>query len=518
MGGEGAPRRFSPARWGLRTRLLVLLAIVGVFLAVTLGALFSEIDDQRRERDHLLNETVPATEAVADLRNAVTEQEVGARGYALTANDAFREIFDQGVAQTSAALTRTGALLGATPGLTDELDDVRARLDDWQRLVAEPSFDERAEVRAQVASPEFQQVALSRIQAVRAEIDQLADRVDAEMAAGAEALQNAGATVTRVVIVQVAGVVLLGALIVAALGRQVVAPLRRLGQDARAVTAGDLTHGVVGQGPPELEQLGGDVESMRRRILAELEATRAARVRLETQAAELQRSNADLEQFAYVASHDLQEPLRKVAGFCRLLEMRYGGALDERADEYIHYAVDGAKRMQDLINDLLTFSRVGRTTERFERVDLDDAVRAACEALGEVIDESGATVEVGDLPTVSGDRRLLVTTFQNLIGNAIKFRRDDPPEVRIDAGERDGAWEIAVADNGVGIDPQYRDQIFTIFKRLHARSEYPGTGIGLALARKIVEFHGGSITLAPAGPPGATFVITLPKETRLHES
>src|SRR5690606_3183462 len=174
---------------------------------------------------HLLNETVPAVEAVADLRTAVTEQEIGAQGYALTADDTFRETFDAGVTETAAALTRIGALLGGAPGVTGELDDIRGRLDDWQRRVAEPSFDERAEVRELVATPEFQQTALRHIQAVRAEIDQLADRVDDEMTTGAQALRDATATVTRVVIVQVAGVVLLGALIVAALSRQVVTPL-----------------------------------------------------------------------------------------------------------------------------------------------------------------------------------------------------------------------------------------------------------------------------------------------------
>jgi signal transduction histidine kinase len=517
VAGE-ALRRRSPARWGLRTRLLVLLGTVALFLAVALGALFTFSTEQRRERNRLFNELVPATEAVADLRAAVIEQETGVRGYVLTADPAFRELFDQGATNGATAIARLGALLGTSPDLADELAAVRARVDDWQRLVAEPSFDDRPEVRADVETPAFQEEALQAFEALRSEIDVLAAQLQSERVAGVAELRDAADAVTRVTIVQVAGVLLLGVLIVAALSRQVVAPIHRLGRDARLVAAGDLTHRVSAQGPPELERLGDDVDGMRQRILAELEQIRAARAALEVQAAELQRSNDDLEQFAYVASHDLQEPLRKVSGFCQLLQMRYGGKLDERADEYIFYAVDGAKRMQDLINDLLAFSRVGRTTERFVRLDLNDAVSDACDALTEMIEESGTKVNVGDLPMVDGDRRLLVATFQNLIANAIKFRRDDPPEVAIDARERDRSWEITVSDNGIGIDPQYGDQIFTIFKRLHGKAQYPGTGIGLALTKKIIEYHGGAVRLEPTEPPGATFTITLPKETDLpHE-
>lgn len=515
MAREG-PRRFSASQWGLRARLLALLGMVALFLVVALGAQLAFSNEQRRERDRLFNELIPATEAVADLRAAVIEQETGVRGVALTGDETFRELFDEGATDAATALGQLGALLGTSPHLSDDLEDVRTAVDEWQQLVAEPSFDDRAEARAEVEAPAFQEEALTRFEELRAEVDELADLLDAEQAEGAAALSDAADTVTRVTIVEVAGLVLLAGLILVALSRQVVVPIQRLGQDARLVAAGDLGHRVVGQGPPELGQLGDDVDGMRRRILAELEEIRSARAALEAQAAELQRSNDDLEQFAYVASHDLQEPLRKVAGFCRLLQMRYGGQLDERADEYIFYAVDGAKRMQDLINDLLAFSRVGRTTEQFERVDLDEVVSDARETLAEMIDESGAKVDVGELPVVNGDRRLLVATFQNLIANAIKFRREEPPEVTIEARERDGRWDITVSDNGIGIDPQYGDQIFTIFKRLHSKSEYSGTGIGLALTKKIVEFHGGSVTLVPSEPPGAAFIITLPKETNLH--
>ncbi|HET6876679.1 MAG TPA: ATP-binding protein, partial [Jatrophihabitans sp.] len=230
---------------------------------------------------------------------------------------------------------------------------------------------------------------------------------------------------------------------------------------------------------------------------------------------ELSRSNADLQQFAYVASHDLSEPLRKVANFCQLLERQYGEQLDDRARQYIHFAVDGAKRMQVLITDLLSLSRVGRTTESFEPVDLDRALDQALANLSDRIEAAGARVDrPGSLPTVSGDFSLLTSLLENLVGNAVKYRREDvAPVVRIEVA-RDGAqWTFAVSDNGIGIDPQYSERIFAVFQRLHLRDQYGGTGIGLALCRRIVEFHGGHIWLDPVeSAAGAIFRFTLPEE------
>jgi light-regulated signal transduction histidine kinase (bacteriophytochrome) len=256
---------------------------------------------------------------------------------------------------------------------------------------------------------------------------------------------------------------------------------------------------------------------MRHRIMEELDASREQEQRLtelaaglDAQALELRRSNAELEQFAYVASHDLQEPLRKVASFCQMLERRYAGQLDERADQYIHFAVDGARRMQDLINDLLAFSRVGRIAHLDEPVDLNAQLARAEANLAARVEETGATIESDELPTVVGDPGLLALVFQNLVGNAIKFHGDDPPVVRIGARRDGDGWEIEVADNGIGIDPEYAERIFVIFQRLHTRVTYEGTGIGLAMCRKIVEYHGGRIWLDTDAHPGTTFRFTLP--------
>ncbi|MEW6635417.1 MAG: PAS domain S-box protein [Actinomycetota bacterium] len=241
----------------------------------------------------------------------------------------------------------------------------------------------------------------------------------------------------------------------------------------------------------------------------ELEARRRAEMELARLVEDLRRSNAELEQFAYVASHDLQEPLRMVASYTQLLARRYRGRLDETADEFIGYAVDGAERMQALINDLLTYSRVGTRGKPLAPADANAAFAAARDNLSVTIRETGAQVRAESLPIVLGDEIQLVQLFQNLISNAIKFRREEPPRVRVAARRRDGEWLFSVSDNGVGIERQYAERIFVIFQRLHNRSEYGGTGIGLAVCKKIVERHGGRIWVESEPGRGSTFYFTL---------
>jgi light-regulated signal transduction histidine kinase (bacteriophytochrome) len=247
--------------------------------------------------------------------------------------------------------------------------------------------------------------------------------------------------------------------------------------------------------------------------IRDITARKQVEERLRAAVAELARSNAELEQFAYVASHDLQEPLRKVASFCQMLESRYASQLDDRARQYIAFAVDGAKRMQLLINELLTFSRVGQPGTVLAQVDLNAAANEAIDRLDATITDTDARVTVADLPTVVGDATLLTQLFQNLIANSIKFRRmDEPPAVKISAERKDDHWEIACQDNGIGIAPAHAERVFVIFQRLHPRDAYPGTGIGLALCRKIVDFHRGHIWVDTAGHDGSGTTIrwTLP--------
>ncbi len=225
---------------------------------------------------------------------------------------------------------------------------------------------------------------------------------------------------------------------------------------------------------------------------------------------ELARSNQELEQFAYLASHDLQEPLRMVASYVQLLAHKYGNRLDEEADTYIQQAVDGAKRMQALIHDLLAYSRVSNQKRSFDRVDFEEALAEALRNLEAGVREAGAQITHDPMPTVVGDYAQFLQLFQNLIGNSLKFRGNKPPLIHVGAVQKGQEWLFSVKDNGIGIDPQYADKIFEIFRRLHTRSEYPGTGIGLAICRKVVSHHGGRIWVESKEGEGASFYWTLP--------
>lgn len=254
-----------------------------------------------------------------------------------------------------------------------------------------------------------------------------------------------------------------------------------------------------------------------RRALAEAELRsqrRQAERDLVVKMEELARSNRDLEQFAYVASHDLQEPLRMVAAYTQLLAERYQGKLDDQADKYIRYAVDGATRMQTLIQDLLAFSRAGREGMELSSIDCSAVVNQALQDLEAAIHESDALVSQSDLPRLPGNSAQLQHVFQNLIGNAIKFRGSERPIIRISARLSAGSWEFSVADNGIGIPPEDSENIFVIFQRLHTREEYSGNGIGLAICKKIIERHGGRIWAESQLGRGTTFKFTLPAEAK----
>jgi PAS domain S-box-containing protein len=231
---------------------------------------------------------------------------------------------------------------------------------------------------------------------------------------------------------------------------------------------------------------------------------------LERRATELERSNSDLQEFAYVASHDLSEPLRMVSSYVQLLARRYGGKLDSDADEFIEFAVDGVNRMQRLIDDLLAYSRAGTQEYRIAPVDTEELVRDTLAGMQTTVNESGATIVVADLPTVRADEGQLRQLFQNLIGNGIKFRAEDPPRVEVGAEREDGAWRFSVEDNGIGIDPRHAERIFTVFKRLHTRDKYPGSGVGLSICKRLVERHGGRIWVEQGELGGSRFCFTIP--------
>ena len=225
----------------------------------------------------------------------------------------------------------------------------------------------------------------------------------------------------------------------------------------------------------------------------------------------LKRSNEELQQFAYIASHDLREPLRKISGFAELLGKGYRGQIDEKADRYIHYVVDGAHRMEKLINDLLTFSRLSRAELAREPVNLESVLEITLNDLGKSLKEAECEVTYDPLPTVQANSTQMGQLLQNLLGNAVKFRSDDPPRVHVSAQMRNHEWLISVRDNGIGLDMEHAQRIFDIFQRLHGIGEYDGTGIGLAVCKKIVERHGGQLWVDSEPGKGSTFSFTIPE-------
>jgi len=223
------------------------------------------------------------------------------------------------------------------------------------------------------------------------------------------------------------------------------------------------------------------------------------------------RSNEDLQQFANIVSHDMQEPLRLVSSFVTLLSRRYGDELDDSARQYITFAVDGVKRMQDLLDGLLEFSRVQTCGDPFSKLDLTEAVEAAVNNLTVLIEDTGAQITIDPLCTVKGDKTQLMQIFQNLITNAIKFCQAPPPMIHISALREEDGWSVAVIDNGIGIDPKYFESVFQIFRRLHGRQKYAGTGVGLAICKRIMERHNGTINVQSEPGKGSTFTLKFPR-------
>ncbi|USX54723.1 ATP-binding protein [Lentzea sp. HUAS12] len=490
----------SLRRWSV----WISVALVAVLLAATTAVLLA-ISDLSQARSRLLDVVGPAVVSAQQLGADLVDQENGVRGYVLSGSADFLEPYENGLDRQSAARATVVAL--NTPKVAEGVNAVDAALAAWRSEYADPAI---AAVRAGTPVPD-DAVGKQRFDAVRAALSTLQAELAVQRTEGRAALNDSatGMAVTCIVALAVLLIAVLGC--VAAMLVYVVRPLSRLREHVGQVAGGDFAHVVTASGPQELQVLGHDVDKMRVRIVDELDQAQERNAALDAATEDLRRSNTELEQFAYVASHDLQEPLRKVASFCQLLERRYRDKLDERGIQYVDFAVDGAKRMQRLINDLLAFSRVGRHRDEQVVVAAADLVEEARGNLSHVLEESGAVVEVGTLPEVQGEARLLTAVFQNLIGNAVKFHGDQPPHVWVDAepGE-DGMWEFSVRDNGIGIEEQYAERVFVIFQRLHAKETYPGTGIGLSMCRKIVEHHGGRIWLDTTATGGTTFRFTLP--------
>jgi signal transduction histidine kinase len=497
-------------RWPLSR--IVGVAVVALLLfsaaAVTAGGI--ALLTLHHDRARVLNTFDPAVLQAQQLDIAMLNQETGVRGYALSANQSFLAPYTQGTAAEKSTINSLESEYGQLPTATRaDLTSVKNQAHYWRIHYAEPAISQVRRTGKPVISPGIT-AGKADFDALRVKIAVLETTIETARNHAIAALNDSSDVLDAVFVAIAIGLAVIVILLALGLRAAAIRPLHQLAAQARQVADGDFGHDVSLRGPREVTNLAADVNTMRQRILQELSAIQAANEVLQAHSEELQRSNSELEQFAYIASHDLQEPLRKVASFTQLLQRRYAGQLDARADQYIEFAVDGAKRMQALINDLLSYSRVGRSAREPALVSSDAALAQARTNLAASMEESGATIESGHLPLVLGELPLLTAVFQNLLSNTLKFHGTEPPRAVITVSRDGDFWLFSFTDNGIGIEPDYADRIFVIFQRLHERTAYPGTGIGLAMTRKIIEYFGGRIWLDTTYTDGARFLFTLP--------
>ncbi|MFB9831649.1 sensor histidine kinase [Actinoallomurus acaciae] len=489
---------------------LAVLAVLGVFGVWVLS-------HEGTVTDQLVDRQSSALIASIRYEAAMLDQETGIRGYGLSARSDFLAPYNEGRTREAAAM-RALRTLSVGPRERADLALVTQRAGIWRARIAGPIATAKGDAVTHLANERAGE-GKTEFDALRSAMATQQRHLAQERAAGRADLRRVQ-TERDAVFIGIAVVILVIAVLVfVGLRRGITAPLERLAADTGQVADGDFGHVITGHGPADLRRLATGVEAMRQRLTEELAFSGDARDRLADQAEDLRRSNAELEQFAYVASHDLQEPLRKVASFSQMLRRRYSEQLDERANQYIDFAIEGANRMQALINDLLRFSRVGRVQEDRVDVDLEEVYATTVDTLSITIEEAGARLSHDPLPTVTGDPGQLGLLLQNLLSNAVKFHSPDrAPEIRVSAERHEDMWHLAVTDNGIGIGPEYAERVFVIFQRLHTRDAYPGTGIGLAVCKKIVEFHGGTIGVDPAHEPGARITFTLPAQASEPET
>ncbi|MDT5207693.1 MAG: hypothetical protein QOF67_108 [Mycobacterium sp.] len=507
-------RRLSVQGWqDLVLSVMGVLVLAGTIAGVVL------LNRTDRLSSQIIDDIQPARVAAYQLQAALRDQETAVRGYAIAADRQFLAPYGDGQRAERAAADDIRNRVGYRADAIDDLNAVEQAAATWRATYAEPliaSVKPGAPSIVDNATAERGKVEFDNLRAL---FDTQNEHLFAARQAGVEELTSMRGWRDGVLAALVVTFFVMAVLLAVLVRRAVTRPLTALAAACRRIAEGNFGERISPRGPKDIRAITSDVENMRQRIVADLDSSRAARAILDEQAVELLRSNAELEQFAYVASHDLQEPLRKVASFCQLLEKRYGDKLDERGAEYIGYAVDGAKRMQVLINDLLTFSRAGRLNAANTEVDLDAALDTALTNLAVAIEESSAQFvrPAQGLPHVHGDPTLLAMVWQNLIANAVKFRREGvAPHIVIDCepdGDDHAGWIFTVSDNGIGIAPEFTDKVFVIFQRLHTRDAYSGTGIGLALCKKIVEQYGGAIWIDTSYTEGTRIRFTLPTQS-----
>jgi signal transduction histidine kinase len=481
-----------------------MLLVGGIALAVTLvmtAVVLNAVADQRRSADEARN-AIAVQASAARAARLLAELQVGSRGYIITGRESFLAPWKRAVGEIPAETDRL-VRITTDPAQRELALRLRADLGRFVRTESIPTVTLARRDRA-AARRIVQQSSGAQSDGIRALYDRF-DQTEAMLAA--DRRERAARDADRERLLVILAALLFAGLVIGltyALQRLVVRPVERVADAMQEVRAGDLETRVAVSG-------GGEIRMLERGFNAMAGGLAEARESAEARREELERSNADLEQFAYVASHDLGEPLRVVAGFSELLERRYKGQLDERADRYIAHIVDAVTRMRELIDDLLEYARVGRADRPFTQVDLGDVMEQVRRSLASRIADRDGTLEVGPLPGVHGDERQLGQLLQNLCANALKFSRDGvPPVVRVRAARNGKAWQVSVADNGIGMAPEHQDRVFQMFQRLHSREHYEGTGIGLAICEKIVTRHGGTIDVESEEGAGSTFTFTLP--------
>ncbi|MFD8290296.1 ATP-binding protein [Streptomyces lavendulae] len=515
------PPRRAPDRRGVSLRVwlttvLVTLAVMVVGTGVLGAALLSHTT---AAGNRLVDGILPAQRDALRLETALLDQETGVRGYLLADEPELLEPYERGLSDESEAARHLAAALDDDDAVRGDLAAVQEAARTWREQFAAPAI---ASVEKGTAPPSLQ-AGKDRFDEVRRRITAQQARLDRSQSDARATFGEARSQRDHILLAIVAAFLLAGSALAVLLHVGVLRPLALVRTASQRVADGAFDEEIPLSGPSDLRAVAGAVEAMRHRTVAELNASRRNAERLDrtaaeldAQAVELRRSNAELEQFAYVASHDLQEPLRKVASFCQLLEKRYGDRLDERGTQYIGFAVDGAKRMQVLINDLLTFSRVGRVQDARETVAMDGPLDRALRNLAAAVEESGVEITRPErLPDVVGDPTLLTMLWQNLVGNAVKFRSPDrAPRVEVAVADgpaaESGFHTFTVTDNGIGVPAEFAEKVFVIFQRLHGRETYGGTGIGLSLCKKIVEHAGGHIRIDTEHREGTRIVFTLP--------
>ena len=510
-------------KWSIRQRIgagyaaaALLIVVIGVTAYRNIGTM--------RDTAQWVTRTHQMKQHIESILSFLQDAETGQRGFVITGQDGYLEPYRTGVREVPREVARIRAL---TPNPMQ-----RANLDRLDPLIAakfaelRETIDLRRKEGFNAALPVVAGGAgkqtMDEIRVVLATMDSVQNVLLAEREGAAQ--RSATATVVVIIagtLVALAVVVFLAYFITQHISDAYDRLTHEVGERERA--EGDLKE-LSTTLEQRVKERTAELEASRIVALNMMEGAEEARRTAETALTERKRaeeelrhtledlacSNAELEQFAYVASHDLQEPLRMVASYTQLLADRYGGRLDADADDFIGFAVDGAQRMQSLIEGLLAYSRVATRGKEVGATDSGAAVDEALDVLQAAIEESGAVVVRDSLPTVRADGQQLARVFQNLLGNAIKFRRNGRPEIHVGAERKDDNWVFWVRDNGPGIEPEYAERIFVIFQQLHPKSAHPGTGMGLAICKRIVERHGGCIWMDSQLGKGSTFYFTIP--------